>query len=345
MRIVHLLWGLTYGGIETMVVNIANEQSRLGHSVALVVINDDIDERLAATIDKAVDMRRIGRPLNSHNPWYIIKLNRIISRLDADFIHFHGVNIPRLLRRRYMKHWCTTHHTTWRSELGKFFSDDLHLFAISSKAADDLRTNANVHPEVVMNGIPAGEYKQRDNREPDEVLRIAQIGRVNFAIKGQDITIEAVRILKERGICVHVDFIGDADSADAIRTMVSDLGLENEITLRGSLPQEYLKAHLKDYDLLVQPSRIEGFGLTVAEAMAARVPVAVSDLPPLLEVIDNGQCGIYFRNNDPADMAKAIETSCRNYDPERVDRACRRVMTLYDVSATARNYLRHYEKL
>ena len=41
--------------------------------------------------------------------------------------------------------------------------------------------------------------------------------------------------------------------------------------------QDYVAAHLTDYDLFVQPSRWEGFGLTVAEAMAAGVPVLVSE--------------------------------------------------------------------
>lgn len=344
MRIVHLLWGLTFGGIETMVINIANEQSRAGHEVTLVTVDRDIDPRLAADVGPSVGLRCAARPKGSHNPWYLMRLNWIMRQLDADFVHFHGVNLPRLVRGRYVRRWCTTHHTTWRSDLARFFTDDLHLVAISGKAAEDLRAHADVHPEVVVNGIATGEYLRRDVGSPATPLRIVQVGRLNFAIKGQDITLDAVRMLKARGIGVHVDFIGDGEAHEAMARLTAKLGLENEVTMHGSLPQEFLKEHLKDYDLLVQPSRIEGFGLTVAEAMAARVPVAVADLPPLLEVIDGGNCGISFHADDAADLARAIEQSATDYDLQRVGRAAERVGRLYDVSATAQAYLRLYEK-
>lgn len=343
MRIVHLLWGLSYGGIETMVINIANEQSRRGHSVSLVVIDSRINESITANLDQSVKLYCIGRPNGSHNPWYVLKLNNTIRRIKADFIHFHSVNIPRLICKRYVKHWCTTHHTVWIKDFAKYFSDDLHIFAISNKAAENLAKNANIHPKVVVNGIPTGEYQRRDAFAPGKCLRIIQVGRLTPSIKGQDLTVAATKILKDRGLSVHIDFIGEGEAAATLKRMITDLGLQNEITLKGSMPQEYLKAHLKDYDLLVQPSRIEGFGLTVAEAMAACVPVVVSDLPPLLEVINNGECGLSFKANDATDLARAIEKTISDYDLNRIALAADRAKSLYDVSTTAANYLKEYE--
>ena len=55
--------------------------------------------------------------------------------------------------------------------------------------------------------------------------------------------------------------------------LVQEYNLNSYISFLGSKDTHYIEQHLKDYDLLVQPSRIEGFGLTVAEAMAAKVPV------------------------------------------------------------------------
>ena len=55
-------------------------------------------------------------------------------------------------------------------------------------------------------------------------------------------------------------------------------------------PQPYIVEHMADYDLLVQPSRWEGFGLTVAEAMAAKVLVSVSEGQGPAEVT----CGYFY---------------------------------------------------
>ena len=46
MKIAHIFWGLGTGGIETMLVNIANEQARLGHEVHIIIINDLVNEPL-----------------------------------------------------------------------------------------------------------------------------------------------------------------------------------------------------------------------------------------------------------------------------------------------------------
>ena len=95
----------------------------------------------------------------------------------------------------------------------------------------------------------------------------------------------------------------------------------------------------------MHPSRFEGFGLTVAEAMAAKIPVVVSNVPALLEVVDNGQCGYIFESNDYQSLANIIEKVIRNYDLGIIERAYERVKNTYDVSITARRYLEEYGKV
>jgi glycosyltransferase involved in cell wall biosynthesis len=63
-----------------------------------------------------------------------------------------------------------------------------------------------------------------------------------------------------------------------------ELGLENTVRLLGRLPDSDLAVVLRGATALVAPSRAEGFGLPVLEAMAAGVPVVSSDAPALVEV-------------------------------------------------------------
>ena len=50
MKIVHVTWMFTFGGIETMLVNICNEQIKLGHDVHLIVMEDSTVEARSMTV-------------------------------------------------------------------------------------------------------------------------------------------------------------------------------------------------------------------------------------------------------------------------------------------------------
>lgn len=346
MKIAHILWGLDYGGIETMVVNIAGRQAAQGHDVTLFVIDRAIAEPLAAALDSRVSLRRINRPKGSRNPLYPLRLNLQLLRFRPDVVHFHSVNLGRLVAPPLKRRRCTTHHSTWRPELHTHFGSATPLVAISHHAAKDIFDHTGVRTTVIENGIDSGTYTIRQSRKPDSPLKVAQVGRINYAVKGQDITLAALKLLRERGIDVHVDFIGDGPDLEKLRRDIAEASLEDRAKADGPRTQSSLQAGLSDYDLVIQPSRIEGFGLTVAEAMASGVPVAVASLPALREVVDGGECGMIFDADNPVSLADTIARVARGeVDPLIAGRALERVKRLYDVDITTRRYLDFYKTL
>ena len=96
MKIAHVLWSFKYGGIETMIVDILNEQVKTD-KVALFIINDNIDNRLITKINEKVKIVKTGRPLGSKNPCYLIKLNMQIVGYNPDVIHCHMVGLHRVI--------------------------------------------------------------------------------------------------------------------------------------------------------------------------------------------------------------------------------------------------------
>ena len=114
----------------------------------------------------------------------------------------------------------------------------------------------------------------------------------------------------------------------------------------GEKTPEYIYEHLHKYDIEVQPSLSEGFGLTAAEAMAAQIPVLVSDQEALLEVIDNGSCGYYFKTGDYVELSqKLIEIMRNNSNSKLLAAGKERVSEFFDVKITAKNYLNNYKEL
>ena len=100
MKIVHVWWQLGYGGIETMLVNIANEQLKLGADVYIVVINDNNEEKLVASLDKRVHFICLGRRLKSHNPIFIYNYNKVLREIRPDVIHLHDSRFYTLILNR-----------------------------------------------------------------------------------------------------------------------------------------------------------------------------------------------------------------------------------------------------
>ena len=347
MKICHVLWQLEFGGIETMVVNIVNEQVALGNKVDIIIINDMIESVLLEKISDKAGVHRLGRKQGSHSPLSIVSLNVKLYGLHPDIVHFHAVDIQRFVWKRLIGKWCTTHHTMCVEKLHRFFSDNKHIFAISEQVRDDIKSKLAIDSTVVNNGICASDFvrKQSLHRDSNKPFKLVQVGRILLSVKGQDVLVHAVAVLRAKGVDVTLDFIGDGPDSDELRQLIHNLSLDCHVNVLGSRMPEYIEAHLCEYDMLVQPSRIEGFGLTVAEAMASGIPVAVASLPALVGVVDNGKCGYIFRADDAEDCARVLKQAINADNGNMVERATKRVYDLYDVSVTARNYVDEYVKL
>ena len=109
-------------------------------------------------------------------------------------------------------------------------------------------------------------------------------------------------------------------------------------------PQPYIVEHMADYDFFVQPSRWEGFGLTVAEAMAAKVLVLFSEGQGPAEVTCGYFYGWIFENGNANDLAAKIKYIYDNYDEamDKANSALNYVHNTYDVSVTAKKNLDLY---
>ena len=94
-------------------------------------------------------------------------------------------------------------------------------------------------------------------------------------------------------------------NADAIDRMIADLGAKDSVTVTGWIPRKELLRLYERALAFVYPSIFEGFGMPVLEAMAARIPLACSDIPPLREVA--GDAALFFDPNDENAVAAALD--------------------------------------
>ena len=125
---------------------------------------------------------------------------------------------------------------------------------------------------------------------------------------------------------------------------ISRLRLEARVRILDYLPEEELPALYQSARAFAYPSRMEGFGLPVLEAMASGVPVIVSRIEPLVSLV--GDAGWLADPNDESEWQNALTEAARDQKRRKAlaERARERAAP-YTWESTARATMRFYEQV
>jgi glycosyltransferase involved in cell wall biosynthesis len=134
-------------------------------------------------------------------------------------------------------------------------------------------------------------------------LTVGVVSRLSWE-KGVDRFVEALALV-DPAVDVHAVVVGDGDQRADLRRRAEALGLGRRVEFRSAS----VGVDLADLDLVVVPSRTEGFGLVAAEAGAAARPVLASRVGGLLDVVRDGENGWLVPVGDAWAMARAIEAA------------------------------------
>lgn len=342
IKIAHVYWSLTNGGIENMLTDIINYQVN-SCNVSLFIINDLIDQSILSRIDKRCKTYLLKRKVGSKTLLPIIKLNWLVWKHKFDILHVHSSTITQYIPFFSGRMLGTVHNTGGSKAT---FSGCTVLACISKAVYDDMNTTKRQGLIEIDNGVNLKLIKQRTNKKQLGVFKIVQVSRLYIKQKGQDILLMALKLLKDQGITnICIDFIGSGESEMELIQMIEKFELDGQVCFLGNCSREYIYSHLCEYDLFVQPSRFEGFGLTVAEAMAAKLPVLVSENEGPLEIIDFGKAGYFFKNKDVADLASKIMMFVSHQNEDLTEVAYNRIKKQYNVETTSQKYIDLYNNM
>jgi glycosyltransferase involved in cell wall biosynthesis len=122
--------------------------------------------------------------------------------------------------------------------------------------------------------------------------------------KNVPVVARSVRLLRARGIDVHLRVVGRVPPAGRLDASEVAQLLGEHVEISGYLGDEDLARAYRSADVLAFPSWYEGFGIPLVEAMSAGTPVVVSDRTSLPEVV--GDAGIVVPADDPEAWADAL---------------------------------------
>lgn len=120
-------------------------------------------------------------------------------------------------------------------------------------------------------------------------------------------------------------YIGRGSLESDLRESIAAMGMEDRVVLTGLLPRDEVFARLARSHVLVSASKGEGLPVSVIEAMAARCPVILSDIPPHRELADGARFIPLVPPNDVAGFATEIRRFRRMSPDELMElgRLCR----------------------
>lgn len=304
MKILYVITGLAQGGAERVVCDLADEMFKRGHEVKIAYLTGDV---LTQPNHKEIEVIKVN--LNDPKtllPAYI-KLTKIIKKFRPNVVHSHMVHANILMRLVRIttpidKLICTAHNSNEGGTLRMLSYRATHRLANLSTNVSQEATQAfekmgavpNNGMRTVYNGISLEKFSciPEARAKLEKALNLTSNNKIILAVgrfnhqKDYPNLLKAISSLKQEVVYpFKVVIAGDGELRNLIEDMIGSLGLEKEVVLlgrRSDIPELMSAA-----DLFVLPSKYEGFGLVVAEAMACECLVVATDCGGVAEVLSN----------------------------------------------------------
>lgn len=164
---------------------------------------------------------------------------------------------------------------------------------------------------VIGSGIDTQKFKPRDAARKPGGLRLVAVGRL-VDKKGFGDAISAMARLPEGLADARLELIGDGPLRDTLSQQISDLGLQDRVTLAGAMSHADIIERLAASDILLAPSVTAKSGdqdapvNTLKEAMAMEMPVIATYHGGIPELVEDGRNGYLVPEHDPGAIADAI---------------------------------------
>jgi len=193
----------------------------------------------------------------------------------------------------------------WQFALDRMTADYARTEVCVSRAVAKFQQEQTGLPEkffrVIENGIDLARFFPAKTA-PDGAPRVLSVGRLD-AQKDYPTLLRAWKLVEAAKPDAILEIVGDGPDEEPLKALAVALKVKN-VAFSGfvnDVPQRMRKAHV-----YVQSSAWEGFGLSVAEAMATGLPVIVSDADSLPEVVTDEKTGLVFNKGKHERLAKLI---------------------------------------
>ena len=318
MNILHVSRTMGQGGAEKIVYQLSSGMQKQAEKICVASTGGCYVEKLE---EQGISHYEIA-DLECKKPWIMLqtffKLWRIVRKEKIEIIHSHHrmaalyASALRVLNPR-VKLVYTAHNVFYdKKKFTKMALANTVVVAVGHDVKKNLTDYFNINPKqiaVIYNAVnrevPEERYKNHtlDIWKKQGFSLIGIIGRLSEQ-KGVDIFLKAAAGLKEKGVRIKGIVIGDGELREELIHQSQALGMGEDVLFLGY--QEHVSSLITQLDLIVMPSRWEGFPLLPLEAFAEKKTIVGSDIDGINEIIKDGENGRLVEKDNVEMFEKAV---------------------------------------
>lgn len=327
MKIMQIIGGYEAGGSRGHLITLSKELINKGIKVEIICFTDDIVAKTAREQDIPV---KIFPMKNIFDFRVITKLNKYIKESNPEIIHTHGFRanfIGRLANVGDDTPIITTVHSSMYYDYSNQAKKVLYhridkltrsltnkFIAVSESLKKELEQDGIPSERIAMvyNGLPMNfplnvdvkPYIREELGIAADTPLLISVGRLE-SVKNHKMLFDVFATLKQNNIKYHGLIVGGGSLQKELKELSETLAIDDRIHILGFREDVYQL--LSEADLFLLTSTMEGFGVTLLEAMAAHTPVVVTEVGGMQEVVKLANNGYVIPVGDIVQFVARIE--------------------------------------
>lgn len=253
---------------------------------------------------------------------FIKKYIRVFHVLHSDWVDFYRIGA---INAKHVKAWIAPTNAI-RNHFNEY---------TSQKYKDTVY--------VIPHGV---ETRDISHPKDNDLLEITFVGVVGYH-KGADLLPIIIKELQNRNIKFHFTILGEGPDTKNLRQILEEEIKSGIVEMAGVVSHPEVYKRLSHTDIFLYPTRIDAFGLVIAEAMTNGAVAVVTHLPGVTDnIIENEVDGFLIKMNDTTAFADKVEMLSKDKQ-KRISLATagrKKINSLFSMSRMKENYLNLFEK-